>query len=220
MRARFTALSCDSGESRACTEPPMSVNLSILLLLHDLGPAVTTMVRDARELGDALAGETGFEILALDERSGDNTLSFLSILHAQVPELRTLQDLGRGSGVSQGARVARGRRWLLIDRPMSAELLRWALLQVRDQGHPAAIVPGSVLALTASTGITALYDLRGGLVSAQRAVERNLRKTGSQQAAWRPAPEHGAARRALLYLQRQFIQRRLGDRRQSSSDEP
>ncbi|HFE46398.1 MAG TPA: hypothetical protein ENJ18_13035 [Nannocystis exedens] len=194
----------------------MSIDLSILLLLHDLGPAVTTMVRDARELGSVLAGEAGFEILALDERSGDNTLSFLSILHAQVPELRTLQDLGRNLGISQGARVARGRHWLLIDRPVSTELLRWALLQVRDQGHPAAIVPASVLALTASTGIAALYDLRGGLVSAQRAVERNLRKTGSQRAAWHPAPEHGVARRALHYLQRQLIRGRLGDRRSGS----
>jgi len=196
----------------------MRVDLTILLLLHDLEAAVASMVRDARELGVALAGDTGFEILALDERSGDNTLSYLSILHAQVPELRTHQDLARGAGLSQGAKVARGRRWLILDRPVSAELLRWAVLQVREQGHPAAIVPGEVLAVTASTGTAALYDLRGGLSSAQRAVEHTLeRERGrgrgeTHRAAWRPAPDHGVARRAILY-----VRRRLGGLRLPST---
>jgi len=182
----------------------MRIDLSILLLLHDLEPVVAGMVRDARELAGALAEDRGFEILALDERSGDNTLSFLSILHAQVPELRTLQDLSRGAGISQGAKVARGRRWLILDRPVNPELLRWALLQLRDQGHPAAIVPGEVLAVTASTGAATLYDLRGGLVSAQRAVEQNLSRSGGAKAAWRPAPDQGVARRALLYVRRRL----------------
>ncbi len=182
----------------------MRIDLSILLLLHDLGPVITGMVRDARELGGALAGDREFEILALDERSGDNTLSFLSILHAQVPQLRTLQDLRRGTGISQGAKVARGRRWLILDRPVNPELLRWALLQIREQGHPAAIIPGEVLAVTASTGTATLYDARGGLVSAQRAVERDLNRSGAGKAAWRPAPDSGVTRRALLYVRRRL----------------
>ncbi len=182
----------------------MRIDLSILLLLHDLGPVITGMVRDAREIGGALAGDRDFEILALDERSGDNTLSYLSILHAQVPQLRTLQDLRRGTGISQGAKVARGRRWLILDRPVNPELLRWALLQLREQGHPAAIIPGEVLAVTASTGTATLYDARGGLASAQRAVERNLHRSGAGKAAWRPAPDHGVARRALLYVRRRL----------------
>ncbi|MCA9659613.1 MAG: hypothetical protein KC486_14815 [Myxococcales bacterium] len=196
----------------------MTHDLSILLVLRDIEPAVAGMVRDAQEIGASLANGGGFEILALDERSGDNTLAVLSILHARVPELRTLQDLSRGSGVMQGTRVARGRRWLIVDHPVSAELMRWAVVQLRDHGHPAAIVPGEVLAVEAGVGAAHLYELRGGLVSAQRAIERGLGRE-SRRAAWRPAPSRGCAERALHFVRRRLsgISLNLRERRSDRS---
>ncbi|MCB9567507.1 MAG: hypothetical protein H6710_09915 [Myxococcales bacterium] len=177
----------------------MSVDLSILLVLRDIESAVVGMVRDAQELAAGLAGDGHFELLALDEHSRDNTLSLLSILHAQIPALRTLQDLRPGAAIRRGARLARGRRWLIVDRPVTPELMRWALLQMTEHGHPAAVVPGEVLAVDAALGARALGDLRGGLVSAQREVERVLQTRG-ERAAWRPAPNRGVAERALLFV--------------------
>lgn len=177
----------------------MSVDLSILLVLRDLEPAVAGMVRDVADLAAALPGPPSVEILALDEQSGDNTLSVLSILHSRVPELRTLQDIARGHALQLGARVARGRTWLCLDHPVPPELLRWALRQVHEHGLPAALVPGEVLAVTARVGAEALPGLRGGLSAAQTTIERALRRRGDTP-AWRPAPHRGVTERALHYL--------------------
>ena len=54
-----------------------------------------------------------FELLALDERSGDNTLSVLSVLHGQIPNLRTLQDVDPGFG--ERAEVAARGNGALMD---------------------------------------------------------------------------------------------------------
>ena len=180
----------------------MSVDLSVLLILRDLEPMVARMVRSASLLAAAHVGPQ-HEIVALDELSGDNTLSVLSLLHASVPELRTLQNLAPGTALQEGARVARGAVWLILDRPTDPELMRWALREVREHGKAAALVPGEVLAIDAPTGATLLADLRGGLVSAQRAVERALRRQGTL--ATRPAPDRGLKERALL-----FVRGRLG----------
>lgn len=177
----------------------MPVDVTVLLVLRDIEPAVAGMVRDVAELVSSLPGPPTSEILALDEHSGDNTLSVLSILHQRHPELRTLQDVARGQALQLGARVARGRTWLIVDRPVAPELLRWALRQVHEQGQAAAVIPGDVLAVDARVGALALQGLRGGLCSAQSAVERFLRRRGDTP-AWRPAPHRGVTERALIFL--------------------
>lgn len=180
----------------------MSLDLSILLVLRDIEPMVARMVRSASLLAGPLVGPA-HEIVALDEHSGDNTLSVLSLLHGAIPELRTLQNVAPGAAIQQAARVARGAVWLIIDHPADPELMRWALREVREHGKVAAIVPGEVMAIDAPTGATLLADLKGGLVSAQNVVERALRRQGTL--ATRPAPGRGLAGRALL-----FVRGRLG----------
>jgi len=175
--------------------------ISVFLLLRDLEPTVARLVRSASVVAASIGAEC--EILALDERSGDNTLSVLSLLHRTIPALRTLQDLPRGGALQEGARVARGAVWLILDHPVDPELMRWALREVRGSGKAAAIVPGEVMVIDAATGATLLGELRGGLVSAQRAVTAALVKQGTL--ARRAAPDQGLAGRALL-----FVRGRLG----------
>jgi len=177
----------------------MPVQLSVILLLRNREPAVAAMVRQAAAVSRNFVTEGGrFEVLALDEHSGDNTLSLLSVLHGRLPELRTIQEVREGTAVAQAARTARGEKWLFIDREVEPELLRWGVRQLAG-GQRAALVPGEILALEARLGAHVLADLYGGLVSAQQAVARELAGRGSRPAT-RPAPDRGLTERALLFL--------------------
>jgi len=177
----------------------MQLALSIILLLRNREPAVTSMVRRAVDAvrSSEFRGRP-FELLALDQTSVDNTLSLLSVLHARVPELRVLQDVRQGMAVSEAARAARGDAWLLVDRLVDPSLMTWGLQQLAA-GKRAAIIPGEILGVEAGLGAQVLGNLSGGLVSAQQAVEHELQARG-QRPAWSPAPDRGVAERALLFL--------------------
>lgn len=181
----------------------MTVQLSVILMLRNREPAVAGMVRTAVELGRASVGAGNFEVLALDEHSGDNTLSLLSVLHGRVPELRTLQEVREGTAVATGLRTARGEHCILFDRVVDPELARWGVRQLAA-GHRAAVVPGEILGVETRLGAHVLGSLYGGLVSAQHAVEEAVGARGGH-VAWRPAPDRGLLERAVL-----VVRRRLG----------
>jgi hypothetical protein len=205
----------------------MPPDLTIALCLRDDESRIADMARAAVTVARTLADEyaagqwadatrpdlddgehedpptLSFELLALDESSRDNTLSVLSILHAKLPQLRTLQGLAPGTAVMRTARTASGRVWLLVDSPFDAEHGLWATRQVFC-GDKAAIVPGEVLAVHRNLGQAALGWLTGGLVSAQHEVE-NLLESHGQRAAWSPARERALGARARL-----FVRGRLG----------
>jgi glycosyltransferase involved in cell wall biosynthesis len=153
------------------------------------------------DLGDLQTLE--YELLALDESSRDNTLSVLSILHAKLPRLRTIQGLAPGTAVMRTARAAQGRVWLIVDAPFEPEHGLWAARQVFC-GDRAAMVPGEVLAVHRNLGQAALGWMTGGLVSAQHEVERMLDSHG-QRPAWSPPRERALRARARL-----FVRGRLG----------
>ena len=67
-----------------------------------VGIAVRRTAEYLRGLGLA------FEILAIDEDSGDNSHAVLALLRAEVPELRVTHASGRGRGVDAGASRAQG----------------------------------------------------------------------------------------------------------------
>ena len=73
------------------------------------GAAVHRLAAHLRELG------LPFEILAVDEASGDNSHAVLALLRAQVPELRVLHAPGRGRGFELGIARAQGHVLWLID---------------------------------------------------------------------------------------------------------
>lgn len=184
------------------------VDISVLLPLRDAEGTVATLVQIAEAIHARVASRhhvdgraLALEILALDERSGDNTSSMLSVLHGQHPELRTLQDLDRGSALRCAARLARGDVWLVFDRPVVPELAAWAVGQV-IVGQRAAIVPGEILAIHRSVGVDVLRSLDGGLAVAQRVVARYLRRLGETPAQC-PAPSATRLDRALVFLRGQ-----------------
>src|SRR5256885_11812852 len=81
-------------------------DVSVILPFGDdeeaLGIAVKRTAEYLRGLG------MSFEILAIDEDSGDNSHAVLALLRAQVPELRVTHAPGRGRGVDVGAGRAQG----------------------------------------------------------------------------------------------------------------
>lgn len=92
------------------TPLPMSegprFDVSVILPFGDdeeaVGIAVRRTAEHLRSLGVA------FEILAIDEDSGDNSHAVLALLRAEVPELRVTHAPGRGKGVDVGAARAQG----------------------------------------------------------------------------------------------------------------
>src|SRR5678810_512030 len=76
-------------------------DVSVILPFGDdeefVGIAVRRTAEHLRALGLA------FEILAIDEDSGDNSHAVLALLRAEVPELRVTHAPGRGRGVDVGA---------------------------------------------------------------------------------------------------------------------
>lgn len=209
----------------------MSLALTIALCLRDDEARLADMVKAAVEVADALAREHAaggwrdrtreeasiegypdedleYELLALDESSRDNTPSVLSILHAKLPQLRSIQDLAPGTAVRTAARSALGRVWLIVDAPFDPQHGLWAARQVFC-GDPAALVPGEVLAVRRNLGQAALGWHSGGLVGAQREVERLLAGHG-QQPAWSPPRERALRSSAKLFARSQLGRLGLG----------
>ncbi|GEM_PF-1386367 len=208
------------------TEAAAHIELSVIVLLRNAEGYVARLIGDVVRLTDTLglhgdaqrahaspdgpssSSGRGYEILALDERSRDNTLAALSLLHTRLPNLRTLQDLEPGGALERASHAARGRIWLVVDRPVDATLAAWGVHQVMS-GHRAAIVPGEILVLERAFGRILLGDLTGGLVSAQELATRRLRAR-KEAPAWSPAPNRGLLDRALLHVRSRLSRLGLG----------
>lgn len=74
-----------------------------------IGRSVRHVVNHLREYG------VSFELVAVDEDSGDNCHAVLSLLRTSIPELRVLHTEGRGRGFAFGAQRAQGRVLWLLD---------------------------------------------------------------------------------------------------------
>ncbi len=85
-------------------------DVSVILPFGDDEEAVGVAVRRTAEYLRGLG--LAFEILAIDEDSGDNSHAVLALLRAEVPELRVTHAPGRGRGVDVGA--ARAQATLLV----------------------------------------------------------------------------------------------------------
>jgi hypothetical protein len=89
-------------------------DVSVILPFGDDEEAVGIAVRRTAEHLRSL--RVSFEILAIDEDSGDNSHAVLALLRADVPELRVTHAPGRGRGVEIGAGRAQGTL-VLISTP-------------------------------------------------------------------------------------------------------
>jgi hypothetical protein len=81
-------------------------DVSVILPFGDDEEFVGIAVRRTAEHLRSL--QLAFEILAIDEDSGDNSHAVLALLRAEVPELRVTHAPGRGRGVEVGASRAQG----------------------------------------------------------------------------------------------------------------
>ncbi|MEO8700665.1 MAG: hypothetical protein ABI867_11505 [Kofleriaceae bacterium] len=89
-------------------------DISVILPFGDDEEAVGIAVR---RTADYLRGmQLSFEIIAIDEDSGDNSHAVLALLRAEVPELRVTHASGRGRGVDVGVSRAQGTL-LLVSTP-------------------------------------------------------------------------------------------------------
>src|SRR5512147_1492258 len=86
-------------------------DVSVILPFGDDEEAVGIAVRRTAEHLRSLG--MSFEILAIDEDSGDNSHAVLALLRAQVPELRVTHAPGRGRAVEIGAGRAQGTLLLI-----------------------------------------------------------------------------------------------------------
>jgi hypothetical protein len=89
-------------------------DVSVILPFGDDEEAVGIAVRRTAEYLRALS--LSFEILAIDEDSGDNSHAVLALLRADVPEVRVTHAPGRGRGVDVGAARAQGTL-LIVSTP-------------------------------------------------------------------------------------------------------
>jgi hypothetical protein len=126
-----------------------------------IGAAVQRVATLLRGLGLA------FEILAVDENSGDNSHAVLALLRAQVPELRVAHAPGRGRGFDTGIARAQGRAvWMIA--PAAAMLpvagFARALEQIRDEGphgKDAAVIRGRFAVAHRTRALEVASGLRG-----------------------------------------------------------
>jgi len=99
--------------AEAMSETPR-FDVSVILPFGDDEEAVGIAVKRTAEYLRALG--VSFEILAIDEDSGDNSHAVLALLRSEVPELRVTHAPGRGRGVDVGAARAQGTL-LLVTTP-------------------------------------------------------------------------------------------------------
>jgi glycosyltransferase involved in cell wall biosynthesis len=153
------------------------MDLSIVLSLHDAEPYLARLVKGLVSMTESLASEQEgaleFEVLAMDERSRDNTLAILSLLSGRIDELQAFQDIPQGTAIMRASRLASGKTWLVLDHDVDLDLARWATSEVM-RGHRAASVSGQLLALEGELAEANLAWIRGGLVAAQREIKRAL----------------------------------------------
>lgn len=123
---------------RSSTTPELEV--SVVIPFADDEERVGALSR--RIAGHLRALGLRFEILAVDEDSGDNSVALLSLLRAEVPELRVLEAPGHGHGFAAGARAARGSVLWLVDarRGASSGLAPFSWAHARVSGDAADVV--------------------------------------------------------------------------------
>src|SRR6266513_5391277 len=96
-------------------------DVSVILPFGDDEEAVGIAVRRTAEHLRGLG--LAFEILAIDEDSGDNSHAVLALLRADVPELRVTHAPGRGRGVDVGCARAQGTLLLVTTPDVAAASL-------------------------------------------------------------------------------------------------
>ncbi|HVK74937.1 MAG TPA: glycosyltransferase [Kofleriaceae bacterium] len=122
-----------------------------------------------------------FEILAVDEDSGDNSHAVLALLRAQVPELRVVHAPGRGRGAEAGASRAQGRLLWIIDPDVALGALTAAtpaLSQVAAGVVDAVVIHDHYVIANRLRALPAIAGLRGNRDARRKRLARRMAARG------------------------------------------
>jgi hypothetical protein len=151
--------------------------LSIVLPFADdeerVGEACRRLAAHCRALGLA------FELVALDEGSGDNSHAVLALLRAELPELRVVPAAAHRA-FAIGTRIARGRALLLID---PAAVVRSLAPLARALGRLAAgadlvILPGRFVVAQRTRVLDLVDPVRARGAGFERRLARRALRRG------------------------------------------
>jgi hypothetical protein len=148
-------------------------DVSVILPFSDdeevIGRACRRIARHLRQLG------ARFELLAVDEDSGDNSHAVLALVRGEVPELKVLVVDDAERGFAEGARQARGRvLWLVTPRagisPLAPFARAWR--HVLSGACDVAVVHGRFAVCHRTRCLPVVESLRGGEGFMRRLAKR------------------------------------------------
>ena len=148
-------------------------DISVIIPFSDdeevIGRACRKVARHLRELG------AQFEILAVDEDSGDNSHAVLALVRSEVAELKVIVSVDADRGFAEGARQARGRvLWLVTPKSAISALAPFARAwrQVVSGGADVALVHGRFAVCHRTRCLPVVEALRSGEGMTQRLAKR------------------------------------------------
>jgi hypothetical protein len=154
-------------------------DVSVILPFRDdedvIGNAIHRVAGHLRELG------LSFELLAIDEDSGDNSHAVLALLRGQVPELRVTHSPFRGRGAEAGIARAQGRvLWVLSPHAALSPLATFqrAYEQVVHDEVDAVVVRQRFAVAHRVRVLAAASGVRGTGPSLLRRLSRRLAAAG------------------------------------------
>jgi hypothetical protein len=158
-----------------------------------IGSAVRRLAAHLRE------NTLSFEIIAVDEDSGDNSHAVLALLRPEVPELRISNAPGRSRGPAVGAHRARGRvLWMISPRAAATPLAPFGRAYRRVQRHEVDLVSvdGRFTVCHRVRVLPLIDSLRGNTLAFQRRLARRAAARGltvdTQVLGRAPAPRFSA----------------------------
>jgi len=168
------------------------LDVSVLLPFRDdediVGTACKRIAAHLTNLG------LSFEILAIEEDSGDNSHALLAMLRREIPTLQVLYAESADRGYTTGASKACGRTlWLVPPAVALAPLAPFnrAFRKVSDGKVDATVVDGRFAVCHRTRNLDALAGFRGRDVAALR---RRLARRGSRIERWLPSSDRPLSR--------------------------
>ncbi len=172
------------------------VDVSVVVPFGDdedvIGTACQRLARHLEELGLA------FEILAVDEDSGDNSHAILGLIRAELPQLRIVSGVAPGRGFAAGAATARGRvLWLIEPTAAMRSLAAFGRANNRvARGElELAVVRGCFMVAKRARLLVAVNGAPGRGLSFERRLVRRAQKRGISLEAYELGGTQSSARR-------------------------
>jgi hypothetical protein len=177
-------------------------DVSVILPFGDDEEAVGIAVKHTAEHLRSLG--VSFEILAIDEDSGDNSHAVLALLRAEVPELRVTHAPGRGRGVDVGAGRAQGTLLLIATPDVASASLDGAGDAVRRLLAGDGDAEVALGRFTVAHRIRALVAVRGSRLIGPAMHRRLSKRLTMQHLAVRLSGPSGAVAKSAVGRLRAF----------------